>query len=124
MALYNLEKFKALVRAGEWDYLNRRRTLKNLDKLQWSDDDLLRMLYALSEQRNFQKTVPDCKVNDCNCQDYVHADQYEIHWDEDQGVSQLGPMPGTISLSLKIAILNDDAGEFSGIVVFHTSPEP
>jgi len=124
MALYSLERFKCLLRAGEWDYLNRKRTFKNLDKLEWQDSDLLTMLYALNGTTHFQKTVRNCKVNDCSCQDYVDADQYEIHWDEQKSIARGQPMRGTVSLSLKIAILNDSNGEFAGVVVFHTSSEP
>lgn len=120
MALYSLEDFKSLVLSSRWRYLNENRAFRSLDKLDWKDDNFVQVLNGL-HQNDFQKTVPKCRINDFVGVDYVDADQYEIHWDEDAGIRQPYSTNMTISLSLKIAIITNPQGQLAGVVTFHLS---
>ena len=122
MPLYDLEAFKTLVREGEWAYLNERRPFRTKDKLGWNDDDVAEMLCGLSAN-DFQKAVPNCTVTCFPTCDLVDADQYEIHWDDSEKVRKSMPTLGTISLSLKLALVSDVDGAFAGLVTLHTSPD-
>jgi hypothetical protein len=124
MRYCSLEDFKALVRAGNWGFLNERRAFKTKDKLGWTDNNVAEMLLGLDEAKDFQKTVRDCKVNDFPGQEFVDSDQYEIHWDEEAKIGKRGPMPGTVSLSMKIAVVQEADGYFAGLVTFHISGSP
>ena len=83
-------------------------------------DDLEELLLALHTD-DFQKTVPNCKINDIENQDYVDADQYESHWDETNCARCAYPSNKTLSFSLKIAIVTSLQGPLSGLVTFHFS---
>ena len=120
MALYKLEEFKSLVRSDECYCFNTSRANRTIEKLEWDDADFSKMLCGLAPS-DFQKTVARCKVNDLQGYSVVNADQYEIHWDEDNGVRRNHPGNGTVSLSLKIAIVCDDQGTCAGVVTFHIS---
>ena len=120
MALYPLNDFKALVSASAWDYLNRNRAFRTLDRLGWAEATLEQLLLALHFD-DFQKTVSNCKINDFENQDYVAADQYEIHWDETNCARSAHSSNQTISFSLKIAIVTSSQGPLSGLVTFHLS---
>lgn len=121
MALYVLQDFQNLVASSKWSYLNKRRAHNNLDKLDWSDVDLARLLSSLSPN-DFQKTVLNCKINDFPGQDYIDADQYEIHWNEiTSNREPNSTRNGTFSLSLKIAIMNIEQNQSAGVVTFHLS---
>lgn len=124
MAYCSLDEFKALVKEGNWTYLNKRRATNTKEKLGWSDNEVAEMLLGLNGQTDFQKPVANCKVNDFLEQEFINADQYEIHWHEEEKIGKRGPMPGTISLSLKIAIAEDADGVFAGLVTLHTSGSP
>lgn len=91
-----------------------------MDKLGWESEDLKRMLYAL-EAADFQKTVPNCRIHDLPGYDFIDADQYAIYWDETAGMRRNEPLPGTVALSMKIAIVTDEDGTCAGIVTFHVS---
>ena len=120
MALYSLNDFQTLVSASAWDYLNLYRATQTLDILSWANADLEELLLALHTD-DFQKTVPNCKINDFENQDYVDADQYEIHWDETNCARCAYPSNKTLSFSLKIAIVTSLQGPLSGLVTFHFS---
>lgn len=120
MPLYNLQEFQQMVHADRWGYFNIRRPHANLDKLGWSDEYLARVLCGLDEQRDFQKTVPNCAVNDLEGHEFLDADQYKLYWDEVQGVGCIEPDQATVCLSLKIAIIQDEDGSWAGVVTFHT----
>lgn len=120
MPLYDLSAFQDLVREGDWDYLNTTRPEQTKDKLGWGDEQVATMLCGLSGG-DFQKTVPKCKVHRLFGEEFIDADQYEIHWDEYAGTRRPRPGSGTISLSLKIAIAADASGNFAGLVTLHTS---
>jgi hypothetical protein len=119
MALYQLDDFKSLLSSDNWDYFNRRRAFGTLDKLEWEDDYFLTVLCSLTEN-DFQKTVPNCKIEDYLFAEYVDADQYELHWDEESHV-RTSLEGATVSLSLKIAIITNEHGRIAGIVTLHTS---
>jgi hypothetical protein len=120
MALYHLQDFQELVASSKWCCLNKRRAFRTLDKLGWSDDDLAKMLCSM-RPNDFQKIVPKCKVNDFPGEDYVDADQYEVHWNEEVAASCGNLMDATVSLSLKIAIVTGLDGQKAGVVTFHIS---
>lgn len=124
MAYCSLDEFKLLVRDGRWSYLNERRAFKTMRKLDWTDDNVAEVLLGLSERHDFQKQVRNCEINDFPGQDRIDADQYEIHWNEDEKMGKNSPMGGTVSLSLKIAIAEDVDGSFAGLVSFHLSGSP
>jgi hypothetical protein len=124
MAYCSLEEFKTLVREGSWAYLNERRAFKTKEKLGWSDNDVAEMLLGLNGQKDFQKSVSNRRVNDFPGHEFIDADQYEIHWHVEERVGKSGPMPGTISLSLKISVAADADGRFAGLVTFHISGSP
>ena len=107
------------------EFLNVRRTTTNLDKLDWDNNKLKKMLCGMSSA-DFQKTVKNCKINDCRSADYIDADQYEVHWDEDACIrrDRNDFARSTVSLSLKIAIIILDDGEQAGLVTFHLSGSP
>jgi hypothetical protein len=120
MALYSLEVFKELLLASSWCYLNEKRAFDTLDKLGWDHDNLLQVLSQLHKE-DFQKTVPNCKINDYIGVDYVPADQYEIHWDEEGNFRRPISTRTTTSLSLKIAIMTNTEGQAAGLVTIHLS---
>lgn len=120
MARYNLDEFKSLVNSSKLRFLNTRRTTSSLDKLEWSNEDLARMLCGM-HSNDFQKTVPKCRINDCPGHEYVDADQYEIHWNEDTRTRSNHPNYPAVSLSLKIAIIITPDGQSAGLVTFHLS---
>lgn len=120
----SLDEFKTLVREGNWAYLNERRAFKTKEKLGWTDDNVAEVLLALNERQDFQKSVSDRKVNDFPGHDFIDADQYEIHWHEEEKVGKRGPMPGTVSLSLKITVAEDADSRFAALVTFHISGSP
>ncbi|SHN93253.1 hypothetical protein BHECKSOX_2357 [Bathymodiolus heckerae thiotrophic gill symbiont] len=122
MARYNLDEFKSLVNSSKLRFLNTRRTTSSLDKLEWSNEDLARMLCGM-HSNDFQKTVPKCRINDCpgHEYEYVDADQYEIHWNEDTRTRSNHPNYPAVSLSLKIAIIITPDGQSAGLVTFHLS---
>lgn len=120
MALYQLDDFKRLVGSDNWCYFNRRRAIGTLDKLEWEDDYFLLVLCNLTED-DFQKTAPTCKIEDYPFAEYVDADQYEIHWDEENRVRRTSLVGATVSLSLKIAIITNEQGQIAGLVTLHTS---
>ena len=103
MALYQLNDFKKLLTSGDWTYFNRRRAIGTLDKLEWEDDYFLLVLDNLTEN-DFQKTVSTCKIEDYPFAEYVDADQYEIHWNEEELIRQPSLEGATVSLSLKIIV--------------------
>ena len=125
MAIYNLEEFQTLVLSSKLEFLNVRRTTNNLDKLDWDNNKLKKMLCGMNSD-DFQKTVKNCKINDCPSAEYVDADQYEVHWDEDACIrrNRNDLARSTVSLSLKIAIITLDDGELAGLVTFHLSGSP
>lgn len=123
MALYPLEDFKSLILSSSWRYLNENRAFRTLDKLDWNDNNLVQMLNGL-HPNDYQKTVQNCKINDFVNADFVDADQYEIHWDEETGIRHPAPTNTTISLSLKIAIMTNSQGQLAGVVTFHLSGSP
>lgn len=121
MPLYNLDEYKAVVRANGYFKLNARRIEKNLENLDWSDQDLLEFLLNL-DPRDFQKTIKDRAIT--NSPIYVEdnlivADQYEVDWNEEKKMRS--KVDCTVILSLKIAILKDENGNYAGVVTFHTS---
>lgn len=127
MALYDLAQLQQLISDGQWDFLNEvsgRRwygeAYKLMDKLDWTESDVAEMLCGLTGN-DWQKTVPDCIVNNLPDVDTVSADQYEIHWDEEEKCSRSEPQAGCISLSLKLALVQDSNGQFVGLVTLHTS---
>lgn len=120
MAKYSLVEFKDLISHGNLSYLNENRAFKNLDKLSWSKEYFVELLLQLKES-DFQKTVPNCKINDHPFLDIVDGDQYEIHWDEENEVRHETMNNMTISLSLKIAIVKEISGNIAGVVTFHMS---
>lgn len=120
MASYDLENFKRLISEKDIEIFNHRRVYNNLDKLNWDESYLKKVLMALSPN-DFQKIVPNCKIEDHHSQSYVGADQYEIHWNEQNESRSERMNLNTISLSLKIAIISDDKGELAGMVTFHMS---
>lgn len=124
MAYCSLEEFKALVREGNWAYLNERRAFKTKEKLGWSDNDVAEILLGLNGQKDFQKSVSNRRVNDFAGHEFIDADQYEIHWHEEEKIGKREPMRGTVSLSLKIAVAEDADGRFAGLVSFHISGSP
>lgn len=123
MALYPLTEFKALVTAGVLDYLNTRRVSNTLDNLGWNKVQLMQLLAQL-EDSDFQKTVRNCKVNYLEGNDLIHADQYEVHWDDETFTRQQSSLKATVSLSLKIAIFTDSQGRKAGLVTAHLSGSP
>lgn len=123
MALYPLEEFKSLVLSSNWTFLNEERPFRTLEKLDWNKDNLAQVLNGL-HQDDFQKTVPKCKINNFVSEDFVIADQYEVHWDENEGARQPYQTNTTVSLSLKIAIMTNSEGQLAGIVTFHLSGSP
>jgi len=72
-------------------------------------------------QNDFQKVAPNCKINEFPGEDFVDADQYEVHWDEETGTSCGNLFRATVSLSLKIAIMTTPDGQQAGVVTLHTS---
>lgn len=120
MALYSLDDFKKLLASENWSYFNRRRAIGTLDNLNWADKYFLTVLNSLTED-DFQKTVATCKIEDYPFAEYVDADQYEIHWDEEEHVRRPSLVNSTLSLSLKIAIITNDHGQIAGVVTLHTS---
>lgn len=120
MALYSLVDFKKLLASENWSYFNRRRAIGTLDNLNWADKYFLTVLNSLTED-DFQKTVATCKIEDYPFAEYVDADQYEIHWDEEEHVRRPSLVNSTLSLSLKIAIITNDHGQIAGVVTLHTS---
>lgn len=123
MSFYSLTDFKTLVTSGNLDYLNTRRLFNTLDKLDWDEAQLMQMLTQL-EDGDFQKTVHNCRVNDLEGSDLIHADQYEVHWDEETRTRQPSSLTATVSLSLKIAIFTDSQGRKAGLVTTHLSGSP
>lgn len=123
MPLYSLTDFKALVNSGILDYLNTRRLFNTLDKLDWDEVQLMQLLTQL-ENSDFQKTVTNCRVHDLEGIDLIHADQYEVHWDEETRTRQSSSLTATVSLSLKIAIFTDSQGRKAGLVTTHLSGSP
>lgn len=124
MRYCSLEEFKALVRDGNWVYLNERRAFNTKEKLGWTDNEVAEVLLGLDGEKNFQKSVKECKVNDFPGQEFIDSDQYEIHWNEVERVGKREPMRGTVSLSMKIAVAEDADGFFAGLVTFHISGSP
>ena len=120
MAIYKLEEFQNLVKATRWHYLNERRTFKHLDKLEWSDEDFIKMLYGLIPD-DFNKSFLNNKVNDFPGLDYVDADHFVVHWDMDDNVRRDKAGSSTMELSIKIAVIKDGLGNLAGIVDFHLS---
>lgn len=121
MPLYNLDDFKKILREHGYDLLNPSRASDNLDKLNWDEDYFLNFLLNL-DSKDFQKTVPNCKINNCPVAPkilLVDADQYEVYWDEENNCRSATRY--TAALSLKIAILADDNGNYAGVVTFHMS---
>jgi hypothetical protein len=119
MALYPLQDFQALVASTKWCYLNERRAFRALDNLGWTDDDLAKLLCGINPS-DFQKTVPNCAIQDFPGEDLVNADQYAVYWDEDTGTSCGDIYKATVSLSVKIAIMTTPDGQSAGVVTFHT----
>jgi len=121
---YDLEIIKQLVQSDDWAYLNERRIFQTLDNLGWGDAEVVSVICGLNANNvpagDFQKTVPNCSVSclpDCNT---VDADMYRIHWDEEAGVRQPDLVLGiTVELSLKLAIVEDSNGKFTGLVTLH-----
>lgn len=112
------------MREGNWAYLNERRAFKTKEKLGWSDNDVAEILLGLNGQKDFQKSVSNRRVNDFAGHEFIDADQYEIHWHEEEKIGKREPMRGTVSLSLKIAVAEDADGRFAGLVSFHISGSP
>ena len=119
MALYQLTDFKKLLGSDNWTYFNRRRAIGTLDKLEWEDEYFLTVLSSLTDN-DFQKTVLTCKIEDYPFAEYVDADQYEIHWNEESHI-RTTLEHATVSLSLKIAIITNRHGQIAGVVTLHTS---
>lgn len=117
---YCLSYFKQFVAKGDWYFFNDTRVLRNLDKLDWNHDDLAKVLMGL-HSRHCQKNVSNCIVNELDGYETIDSDQYEVHWDHDENRAKPYPQTGTVSLSLKISIVDDDCGEACGVVTFHTS---
>lgn len=120
MALYQLNDFKKLLSSENWCYFNRRRAIGTLDHLNWDDEYFLTALNGLTED-DFQKTVAKCKIEDYPFAEYVDADQYQLHWDEEEHVRRPSLVGSTVCLSLKIAIITNEHGQIAGVVTLHTS---
>ncbi len=118
--MYCLEYFKQYVKKDEWVFFNLKRPLANLEKLDWSESNLRDVLLGIRNS-NWQKTVKDCIVNDLEGYRTIDSDQYEVHWHEENCISMSRPQNGTVSLSMKIAVISDVNGECSGVVTFNTS---
>lgn len=91
-----------------------------MDKLDWDNQHLHDLLCQLNEN-DFQKTVPNCKINGIINQDYIDADQYEIFWDEETRTRQQSISSSTTSLSLKIAVYTTPEGDKAGLITMHLS---
>ncbi|UVA80486.1 hypothetical protein [Pandoraea commovens] len=127
MPLYDLKKLQELIRDGQYQYLNeedgrkwRGLAWKTMDNLGWEEEDLVKMLLALDEC-HWQTTAQNCAVGNCYGLQGVDADQYEIHWDEDEGVWREAPQLGLISISLKLALIQLPSGDMAGLVTLHSS---
>lgn len=118
--LYDLTAFQALVLSSDWCYLNERRAFRTKDKYGWTDEDIADILCALIEA-DFDKSVPNCKINEHPKLDYVDADQYRIYWDEVARCRRSQHGSSTVELSLKIAIVTDADGKAAGLVTLHPS---
>ena len=118
--LYCLEFFKTQLRIDQWQLFNERRASENMDKLDWSFHDLKKMLLGM-RTFCFQKTVPNCTVNDLYGYETLDSDQYCVYWDEETSQCTRDYSSATVSLSLKIAVIEDDEGSLSGVVTFHLS---
>jgi hypothetical protein len=119
--LYDLANFQALVRDSQWGYLNERRPKNTCETYGLTDDDVEKILCALIP-KDWQKTVPDCRVeNAFNGCYFVNADQYSINWHEESKTRRSVWSNETIDFSLKIAIVTDSKGDVAGLVTFHAS---
>lgn len=118
--LYCLEFFKSNLRSDQWQIFNVRRADENREKLDWSWEDLRLMLLSMREYC-FQKTVPNCEVVDLDGYSALDADQYRVYWNEDTKKCVTDFSLGTVSLSLKIAVISDALGILAGVVTFHVN---
>lgn len=118
--LYCIEFFKQHLKDGNWQLFNKIRVVRALRDLDWDADDMKAVLLSI-KSGCFQKTVPDRIVTDLPGYDTVVADQYLVHWDEDEKKCVSDYHLATVSFSLKVAVISDDLGELSGVVTFHLS---
>jgi len=127
---YDLEKLKNLIRSGAWGYLNTDRIDRTLDDLGWTDQNVALLICALSPERtvnggDFVKVTDNCKIAHLAGVPTVDADQYRIFWDEAAGKRMETYAVGSSSeFFVKIAVVEDDQGELTGVVSFHLSGQP
>jgi hypothetical protein len=127
MPLHDLKTVQALVAVDQWFYLNEvdgrswyGEAWKFMDRMGWEDADAKAMFLGLTDF-DFQKTVSNCRIHALPGIGYIDADQYEIHWDDENQCRHNKPQPGCISISLKIALIQDDDGSCMGLVTMHSS---
>ncbi len=127
MRYCDLKQLQALVEADEWDFLNELdgrawfgEAWKFMDRLEWTNDDVKAMLLGLTED-DFQKPVSNCAICGIPGRPFIDADQYEIHWDDEERHRSDEPRMGCISISLKIALVRDLDGSWTGLVTMHSS---
>lgn len=105
--IYCLNYIKFLVEQGNWEYANWKRTERTLDKYGWEDEDVEAVILNMTVS-NFQHVAPGCTITEIPGNSCVDADQYETFWDG-------------AYLSVKLALVSDEQGEFAGLVTFHSS---
>jgi hypothetical protein len=116
---YCLKYFQEKVRQGKWSLFNRRRAEDELEDLKWSPQDLQDMLLGM--KGGYQKTFKNATVNDLPGYRSIDADQYIVYWNEEKKVALSSERGASVSLSLKIAIKEDEPDDVSGVVTFHIS---
>lgn len=117
--LYCLRFFKEAIRNRLWQLFHRREAEKCMDKLEWNYHDLAEFLLAI-HTGCFQKTIPQCEINEVEGYEFIDSDQYHAYWDEDNKKCVSINGSWTVSLSFKIAVIVDDEGTLSGVVTLHT----
>ncbi|PRF97432.1 hypothetical protein C6Q14_28215 [Burkholderia ambifaria] len=128
---HDLARLKQLIRQGDVAFVNWKRIERTLRKLDWINDPdqgearVHQVIMGLVHEECFQKVALGCKCehNVPVGQDRFDANQYEIHWDVEEGVRRDTPCDGTLSFSIKLTEVVDDNGPYCGIVTFHLSPD-